>query len=113
MRAGELRELVTIERATVAVDPLGEPLATWAPLGTAGTVWASVLPQRYTTGAEALSQALGREAVATTYTVTIYWRSDVRETDRINWGGRLLDIRRVIDPDARRSWLELLCEALP
>jgi SPP1 family predicted phage head-tail adaptor len=77
------------------------------------TVWASVLPQRYATGAEALVQALGREAVQTTYTITIYWRGDVLEMDRVLWGGRELDVRRVIDPDGRRTWLELMCEALP
>ena len=105
-----MRERITVQRATTTVDQFGEPQETWATLA---TVWASVLPQRYTTGAEALSQALGREAVQTTYTVTIYWLSDVRETDRINWGGKLLDIRRVIDPDGQRRWLELLAEDLP
>lgn len=107
MRAGDLRELVEIERATATQDGFGEPQPAWASVA---TVWACVLPQRYTSGAEALSQALGREAVATTYTVTIYWRSDVVETDRLVWQGRELDIRRVIDPDGRRTWLELLCE---
>ena len=110
MRAGELRERITIERATSVQDEFGEPIPTWFE---AAEVFACVLPQRYTSGAEALVQALGREAVQTSYTVTIYWRGDVVETDRIIWNGRELDIRRVIDPDGRRMWLELLCEAAP
>lgn len=105
-----MRERIAIERAAVTLDEFGEPVETWALVA---TVWAAVLPQKYTSGVEALSQALGREAVVTTHTVTIYWRGDVLETDRITWNGRLLDIRRVIDPDGRRTWLELLCEALP
>lgn len=110
MKAGDLRERITIERASSTQDAFGEPIESWS---TVATVWANMAPQRYTTGVEALAQALGREAVKTSYTVTIYWRSDVLETDRVTWNGKVLDILRVIDPDGRRTWLELLCEATP
>jgi SPP1 family predicted phage head-tail adaptor len=111
-KIGALRELVAIERAAAAagLNEFGEPEPAWV---TVATVWASVLPQKYTSGVETLVQALGREAVQTSYTVTIYWRPDVVETDRLFWNGTELDIRRVIDPDGRRTWLELMCEARP
>lgn len=110
MRAGDLRDQVVIEQVATTFDAAGGPVETWTTLA---TVWASVLPQKYTTGVEALVQALGRESVATTYTVTIYWRSDVTELRRLTWNGKTLDIKRVIDPDGRRTWLELMCEVVP
>lgn len=111
MRAGDLREQVTIQRVTATgQDSFGEPEET---ASTLATVWASVIPQRYATGIEALAQSLGREAVKTTYTIIIYWRDDVTELDRIIWKGCELDIRRVLDPDGRRTWLELMCEERP
>jgi SPP1 family predicted phage head-tail adaptor len=110
VRAGDLRDQVVIEAATVALDAVGEPIETWAPVA---TVWAQVKPQKYTTGVEALAQALGREAVATTYTVTIYYREGLTELQRLIWNGRELDIKRVLDPDGKRTWLELMCEAVP
>ena len=105
-----MRDQVTIQSVTTVNDTMGAPVETWA---TVATVFASVVPQKYQSGVEALVQALGREAVATTYTVTIYWRSDVVERNRLTWNGKTMDIRRVIDPDGKRTWLELMCEALP
>lgn len=99
-----------IEQVTTTFDAAGGPVESWSPLA---PVFACVLPQKYTTGVEALAQALGRESVATVYTVTIYWRGDVTELNRLTWNGRTLDIKRVIDPDGRRTWLELMCEVLP
>jgi SPP1 family predicted phage head-tail adaptor len=110
VRAGELRDQVTIESVTTTLDSVGEPVETWAPVA---TVFAQVKPQRYSTGVESLAQALGREAVATTYTVTIYWREGLTELHRLVWNGKVLDIKRVLDPDGRRTWLELMCEAVP
>lgn len=110
MRIGDLHEEITIEQHSVTLDSFGAAVETWSPLA---TVRASVLPQRYTSGIEAVTQALGRESVATSYTVTIYYRNDVTELHRVIWGGKTLDIRRVIDPDGRRRWLELLCEVAP
>lgn len=110
MRAGDLRERIEIQQVTTTRDSTGATVENWTPLD---EVFACVLPQRYQQGMEALAQALGREAVATSYTVTIYWRSDVTELNRLDWRGKLLDIRRVIDPDGKRTWLELLCEELP
>lgn len=110
MRVGDLHETITIQQRTVTLDAFGGEVETWATLA---TVRASVLPQRYTTGVEAVASALGRESVQTSYTVTIYHRTDVTELHRVYWSGQALDIRRVIDPDGRRRWLELLCEVAP
>lgn len=107
---GALRERVTIQSLSTTYDSMGAPVQTPA---TVATVWASVRPQKYQSGVEALVQALGREAVATTHTVTIYWRDDVTELNTLIWNGKTLDIKRVIDPDGKRTWLELMCEVLP
>lgn len=107
---GALRERVTIQTLSTTYDSMGAPAD--APV-TVATVWASVRPQKYQSGVEALVQALGREVVATTHTVTIYWRDDVTELNRLTWNGKVLDIKRVIDPDGKRTWLELMCEETP
>lgn len=105
-----MRERVTIQSLSMTYDSLGAPQETPADVA---TVWAAVVPQKYQSGVEALVQALGREAVATTYTVTIYWREDVTELNQIQWNGKTFDIRRVLDPDGKCTWLELMCEARP
>lgn len=108
--AGDLRDEVTITAITASFGSFGELIET---LTLVDTVFASVVPQRYTSGVEALVNALGREAVSTTYTITIYFRSDVTEGNRLTWNGKELDIKRVIDPTGRRRWLELMCEERP
>ena len=105
-----MRDQVTIQSVSMTYDTMGAPVETWS---TVATVFAGIVPQKYTTGVEALAQALGREAVATTYTITIYWRDDVTELQRLLWNGKTLDIKRVIDPDGKRTWLELMCEVVP
>lgn len=107
---GALRERVTIQAMSTTYDSMGAPVETPA---TVATVWAAVVPQKYQSGVEALVQALGREAVTTTYTVTIYWRNDVTELQQLVWNGKTFDIRRVLDPDGKRTWLELMCEMRP
>lgn len=110
VKAGEMRDQVVIQSVSTTYDTMGAPVETWSTLA---TVFAAVRPQRYTSGVEALVQAMGRETVATTYTVTVYWRDDVTELNRLTWNGKTLDINRVIDPDGKRTWLELMCEVVP
>lgn len=56
MRAGSLRERVTIQAATTVQDAYGEPIETWANLATNPTVWANVgsraSGERFISGAE-------------------------------------------------------------
>jgi len=109
MRIGDLRDRITFQTATQARDSFGSVTETWADTV---TVWANVKALKYATGLESVVSTQGRETVTPSYTVTIRYRTDIDETQRIVWGSKILDIRRVIDPDGRRESLELFCELM-
>lgn len=100
---GELDQRVTIERVTLTPDGAGGATESWA---TVATLWAKVRPL---SGAErGQSQAQREEAVAE-YLVVIRNRDDVRDTDRIGWGDRKLNIAFRKDRGHRADYLELVC----
>jgi len=106
MRAGELRQRVTLQEATEVRDSFGEVTKTWSDVA---TVWASV---------ETLS---GREFLearqlqrATTVRVVIRWREGVTPAMRVRWtdaGGTLhtYDVDAVIPDGTQRRQLTLMC----
>lgn len=72
MRAGTLRERVTIQAATVSQDAYGEPIETWSNIGTNPTVWANVgsraSGERFISGAEQVQASVS-------HTVRIRYRA--------------------------------------
>ncbi|MFZ3035381.1 MAG: phage head closure protein [Parvibaculum sp.] len=99
---GELRERVTIERATRLADGVGGATSSWSELA---TVWASVIPL---SGREV---ATGERVEAhQSYTITMRYRDDVTTAMRAIWKGRTLNIRSLADPDSRRRRLVLNVE---
>lgn len=106
MRAGTLRERVTIQSFTVMQDEYGEPIETWANLATNPIVWANVASraagERFISGAEQVQSQIS-------HTVRIRYRSDVTVQMRLVWGVSLLQIENVIDPNGRKSDLVLMC----
>jgi SPP1 family predicted phage head-tail adaptor len=104
MNVGQMNQQVTIQLGTATQDDYGSPVTTWS---TVATVWASVLPNRRATDLERFLEATGRERQRTQYTLRLYFRADVTENNRLLWGAKPLDIKRVIDPDGRRQWLEI------
>ncbi len=103
MRAGDLRELVTIQRATATTNSYGEPITSWSTLA---TVWCSV---RMLSGREALNAGANQVQAAANVDVRIYYRSDVTAKMRALLVSRVLDIETVDDPDGRRRELRLMC----
>ena len=101
--AGELGELITIERSTTASDGMGGQTVTWT---TNEQTWAKVRPVR---GRE--TEHLGRLATVETYLFVIRYGSDVSTLDRVVWNSKTFNIRSVQDRDADRRWLTLECEA--
>jgi SPP1 family predicted phage head-tail adaptor len=102
IRAGDLRERITIEQRSAGVDALGQPLTTWA---TVATVWAKAEPLR---GREffAAGQLQGELSVK----FTIRHRADVAETMRVLWRGQAHEIvAPPINVDGARDALELMC----
>jgi SPP1 family predicted phage head-tail adaptor len=106
IRAGDLREQVTIQTATETPNDSGGGAIDWPDSGVGTTVWANVAPVR---GNEQL-QAQRVDAVVL-YRVTTRFRTDVTAANRLTWRGTPLNIRAVTDPDGMRQWLEIMCEA--
>ncbi len=99
--AGVLRERVTIQRKVVSRDGYGAEQVTWQDVA---TVWARV------------EVVKGREVpesrqmdVMSSHRVTMRYRTDVDETMRLMWRGRVLHIVALI-PDERRRYLAVLAE---
>jgi SPP1 family predicted phage head-tail adaptor len=104
MNAGELRERITIERATTTSDGHGGRTVTWSPVYSNG-VWAKVQSVR---GREEERQ--GRLSTVETYLVTVRFAVSVTTLDRVVWRGRTMNIRAVADREGTREWLTLECE---
>lgn len=104
MNAGALRHVASIESEGLTSDGAGGSTSAW-------TEFASVRV--------AIEPLNGRELFAAQQTqsrvshrVTLrYDASKVPTTAmRVNFGGRLLYIEAVLNPEERNVWLELLCE---
>lgn len=91
MRAGELRERITIQQKTITRDEFGGEVATWSTLA---TVWAKVVAM---SGSESISQAAGVMTVA--YQITLRARDDVDASMRVSYEGLTLEIQAVLDSD--------------
>lgn len=101
MRAGQLRERVTIQQKSVARDAYGAEVITWLELD---TVWGSVEPL---TGAEFHEQTAERSTINTR--IRIRHRTDVEPEMRAVWGSRVYDIHSVINPHSDRREVVLMC----
>lgn len=98
---GELDQRVQLQRKSAARDGAGGGTATWT---TYATVWALVRPL---TGRER-ENAQRAEAVAN-YLVVIRQRTDLKESHRVLWGERALNIR-FRKQRGRSAWLEMEAE---
>ncbi|MBY0467609.1 MAG: phage head closure protein [Burkholderiaceae bacterium] len=101
--AGELDQRVQLQRRddTQVRDELGTLPEVWI---TVATLWAKVEPLR---GREYF--AAGQMQAATDVRVTIRFRADVRADWRVVHRSRPMGIASVIDIEARREFLELMC----
>lgn len=101
VRAGSLRHRVQIERATEALDSLGEATLTWSAIGSA---WASISAL----GSSERSRARGIEA-GTTHEIRMR-TADVTARDRITLGARTFEVTGVADPTGRGTELRVYAQ---
>lgn len=104
MRPGNLRQVVRIERATLANDAAGQPIETWSAIAGGAAVPAEVLA---VSGGETVRGSQMEAGVSTL--VTMQWRGDVTTAMRIVHDGRALNVVRAVDPDGRRRSLVCQC----
>ena len=101
MRAGELKQRVSIQTQSTTLDGYGEPANTWT---TDSTVWASVFP---------LSGNEQQVAEGTTgiisHRVLMRYNTDASPEKRLLYGAKILGIESVINTNEADVQLELLC----
>src|SRR4051812_26750127 len=102
IRAGELRQRITLQVGVPGTDPRWGEVTDWQDVD---EVWASVTPR----AAGEKSDAKGQQTEVT-HDIVVRFRADVTSETRINWGGRSLEIVGVLDVDARHR--ELRIEAI-
>lgn len=105
MITGRLRDRITLQNYITTQDEVGQVHKTWEDVA---TVWAEV---KAITGKELMLAQ--KEMSSTTIRIFIRYRKDVNTTYRIKFpflGSDYLNIKAVL-PDAKRTYLELLCEA--
>lgn len=98
--AADLRERVTIQRATVSRDVFGGEVLTWAD---AATVWAKVLDR---SSREPI--LADRPVMLVGYEITLRSGVTVTHQDRLEWRGKLLHIEAVT-PRPAEGLLVLRC----
>jgi SPP1 family predicted phage head-tail adaptor len=101
VRAGDLKQRITIQQKTSAQNTVGELVPTWAPYA---TVWAA---KEQLTGRERFVDQRLREDVDTRW--RIRYRTDLNpKTMRVTHAGAVYDLIAVLDPDGGREELHLL-----
>ncbi len=108
MRAGRLRQRVTIQDKVVTQNTFGEEVITWTDYLTA---WAAVEPLR---GREFNEQAMAGAELTTRIVLRWPGTLDYRPEMRAVHAERLYNVRSVVRVDERRREVQLLCtEVLP
>jgi len=100
VRAGELRERITLQANTPTRDSTGAEVPHWADVA---TVWAHVVA---VSGNESINQTVGVVAVA--YQITIRDRDDLDPALRVIYAGQTLEIQAVLTSEETGGRL-LLC----
>lgn len=100
--AGTLRERILVESPVAARTAAGLPAGEWEPVC---SCFAAIVPEG--AGAEAEAMAL---SAMTRFRVTIRSRDGISVGQRVNWSGRRLIVRQVIDDPRTRDRLLLRCE---
>jgi SPP1 family predicted phage head-tail adaptor len=101
MRTGQLRHRVTIERPTLAADEFGEMRPTYSSVG---TYWAEV---RGLSGKE--SEIASQLRVDATSRVRLRGKIDIRASDRVLFGARVLNVVWIMDEDSRGIETRAFC----
>jgi SPP1 family predicted phage head-tail adaptor len=104
--AGQLNKRVTVLEFSESSDGAGGYVDTWPTVGwsTVCSRWARIEPLRGRSYFEA-QQA----QTEITHRVTMRYSALVKPEHTINYDGRRLDIRTVINVEERGDWMELMC----
>jgi SPP1 family predicted phage head-tail adaptor len=100
--AGMLRHKINIESFTAVSDGAGGSTVTWAATPANTNIWCKVRPA---SGGERF-YAMRTEA-DTTHVIITRWKTGITPAMRVNFGGRLMQIKSVINIEERDKWMEI------
>lgn len=101
LRAGRLRQRVTIQTRTLTKNAYHEQIETWTD---GACIPADVVPYR---GEE---QVQGdRLETQQRYRVTVRYNSAITNKIRLKWGTSYLDVHQVVNRDERGRAMDLIC----
>lgn len=103
MRAGRLRHMVELQRATVTTDSHGDQVQAWETLA---EVHAEVLP---ISGREMVQASQVMADVNFTIRLRAYPELTLTPKDRIKFGERIFDIRHIVDWGGRGVEWQVFC----
>lgn len=101
MRAGPLRNLVTIQRPATGQDDIGQPVTTWTDVA---TVWANIA---HKSGLETIKADAPVSEVQAS--IRIRYRTDIDAGMRVTFGSTHYDIRAVMPDSTGREFTDLVC----
>lgn len=104
MKSGQLREEITLQRATVTVDDAGTPADTWADLA---TLRAEKVEQ---STVEAIRAFGASDEELVVFRARFF--EGLTNADRVVWNGLAFNIRQIA-PIGHRKGLELRCVRVP
>ena len=106
MRAGRLRQRVTIQQATETQNAYGEMAQAWS---TVGVIWADVRPMM----GQAREQLAGGSDILQArapYQVRMRYLEGLSPVShRLVWDSRTLEVEAALDPDGRRHEMVAMC----
>jgi SPP1 family predicted phage head-tail adaptor len=99
---GELNKRIALQIPSKVPDGMGGFVVTWVDTA---TVWAAIWP---ISAAETIEA--GKMGMTVTHRIRIRYRSVLRPSWRIAFGGRYFNIVSIIDPNTAHRWLDILCK---
>lgn len=103
MKAGDLRQVITIQSRDTGTDDAGQPVQTWTDVA---TVRANVLGA---TGMGYLRSPVGGVEI-NGYSFRVRYREDLDAGMRVVCNGQNFDVKQVRLDITRKDWLDLVCE---
>jgi len=99
---GMLRHKITIEQFATVADGGGGSTITWTATAANTNIWSKVRPA---SGNERF-HAMRTEA-DTTHVIITRWKTGITPAMRVNFNGRLMQIKSVINVEERDKWMEI------
>lgn len=100
--AGSLNRRINIERRATTQDVLGQPVETW---DLVAAVWADI---RHMGGMESIKA--GADVSTVRASIRIRYRAGIDAGMRVTHGADVYDITAVLPDEARREYVDLVCE---